>query len=128
LLADQVLLLHQGRHDNTRMRVVAVVLAAGEGSRMGGPKALLRVGPLNFLDMCLRALDRPRVGAAVVVVGHRAAEVRALVPPRGTPTVVENPAYGTGMLSSVLAGLDAAAALAADAVLLHPVDHPRVEV
>ena len=40
--------------------------------------------------------------------------------------MVVNAAYDEGMLGSVLAGLDAAEAAGADAVLLHPVDHPLV--
>lgn len=108
------------------MRVVAVVLAAGEGSRMGGPKALLRLGRVSFLEACLAALERPRVAASVVVVGPRAEDVRALVDP-ARARLVENAAYRAGMLSSVHAGLDAAEAWAADAILLQPVDHPLVE-
>ena len=40
--------------------------------------------------------------------------------------MVVNEAYEDGMLGSVVAGLDAAEADGADAVLLHPVDHPLV--
>jgi CTP:molybdopterin cytidylyltransferase MocA len=109
------------------MRVVAVVLAAGEGRRLGGPKALLRLGARSFLEACLQALDRPGVDGRVVVVGHRAEEVQALVPAGGAVRVVTNARYHEGMLTSVHAGLGAAEALGADALLLHPVDHPLVE-
>jgi nicotine blue oxidoreductase len=108
------------------MRVVAVVLAAGEGRRLGGPKALLRMGPRSFLEACLSLLDRPGLAGRVVVIGHRAEEVRALVP-AGAAQVVTNALYADGMLSSVHAGLDAAEAMGAEAVLFHPVDHPAVE-
>jgi nicotine blue oxidoreductase len=109
------------------VRVVAVLLAAGEGRRVGGPKALLRLGGATFLEACLRALDRPGVAARVVVAGHEASRVEAAVPAGPGVTVVRNEGYRAGMLSSVLRGLDAAEALEADALLLHPVDHPRVE-
>ncbi|HEX9186354.1 MAG TPA: NTP transferase domain-containing protein, partial [Vicinamibacteria bacterium] len=37
------------------MRITAVVLAAGEGRRLGGPKALLSIGGTSFLARaCLR--------------------------------------------------------------------------
>jgi molybdenum cofactor cytidylyltransferase len=39
---------------------------------------------------------------------------------------VVNEAHDDGMLGSVVAGLDAAEARGADAILLHPVDHPLV--
>ena len=107
-----------------RMRIVAVVLAAGEGRRMGGPKALLRIGPQSFLARAADILARPGVAEVVAVLGHEAERVRAEagVPPEVATEV--NPRYREGMLTSVRAGLDAAAARGADAVLLHPVDHP----
>ena len=104
-----------------------MLLAAGEGRRVGGPKALLRLGGATFLEACLRALDRPGVAARVVVTGHDASRVEAAVPAGPGVSVVRNEGYREGMLSSVLRGLDAAEALEADALLLHPVDHPRVE-
>lgn len=109
------------------MRVVAVVLAAGEGRRMGGPKAILRLGGRSFLECCLDGLDRPGIAERVVVVGHRADDVRALLPAPVPVHVVVNERYGQGMLSSVIAGLDRAESVGADAVLLHPVDHPLLE-
>ena len=109
------------------MTVLAVLLAAGAGRRMGGPKALLRLGQVSFLEACLAALLRDGVGGAVVVVGHEAGRVRAAVPARPDVAVAENAEYARGMLSSVRCGLDAAEAAGADAILLHPVDHPLVE-
>jgi nicotine blue oxidoreductase len=115
------------QHHNTRVRVVVVLLAAGEGRRMGGPKALLQVGGTTFLESCLRRLDRPGVAARVVVTGHQAGRVAAAVPAAPGLSVVHNVDYRAGMLSSVLRGLEAAEELGADALLLHPVDHPQVE-
>src|SRR5262245_41827741 len=109
------------------VRVVAVLLAAGEGRRMGGPKALLRLGGETFLEACLRKLDRPGVAARVVVIGHEADRVAAAVPAAPGVTMVRNDGYRAGMLSSVLCGVDAAESQGADALLLHPVDHPWVE-
>jgi len=109
------------------VRVVAVVLAAGAGRRIGGPKALLPAGGgATFLARVARDLHRPGVAAVLAVVGHGAREVQEAggLPP-GVELVV-NPRPDDGMLGSVIAGLDAAAARGADAVLLHPVDHPFV--
>lgn len=109
------------------MRVIAVLLAAGEGRRMGTAKALLRVGQESFLEACVRALSRPGVEGVVVVLGHQAERVRALLPATPAVTAAMNPRYRDGMLGSVHAGLDAAEARGADAILLHPVDHPWAE-
>jgi CTP:molybdopterin cytidylyltransferase MocA/predicted O-methyltransferase YrrM len=110
-----------------RMRVVAVVLAAGEGRRMGGPKALLPLGETTFLAHACRLLARPGVASVVAVVGAEAERVRAGAGLPPGATVVVNDRWREGMLSSVGRGLDAAEAGGADAVLLHPVDHPLVQ-
>jgi CTP:molybdopterin cytidylyltransferase MocA len=111
------------------VKIVAVVLAAGEGRRIGGPKALLRIGAETFAARACARLDRPSVQAVVVVLGHEAERVRreAGLPP--AVGVVVNARYReTGMLGSVRCGLDAAEAQGADALLLHPVDHPLTAV
>ena len=110
------------------VRIAAVVLAAGRGRRAGGPKALLRVGGVTFLDRVASLLARPGVELLVVVLGHEAERVRGESSlPAGTVVVV-NHAHDDGRLGSVLAGVDAAAAAGAEAILLHPVDHPLVAV
>jgi CTP:molybdopterin cytidylyltransferase MocA len=109
------------------MRLVAIVLAAGEGRRMGGPKALLRAGDETFLARVARGLARPGVAAVMAITGHQAGRVAAEAGLPPEVALVENPRHREGMLSSVLRGLDAAEAAGADAVLLHPVDHPWVE-
>src|SRR5688572_14679962 len=106
------------------MRVVAVVLAAGEGRRMGGPKALVRLQDTTFVERCVARMRRPGVTEVVVVVGPLSDRVAALLP---GVTCVSNPRAADGMLGSILCGLDAADERAAEAVLLHPVDHPLVE-
>lgn len=109
------------------MRIVAVVLAAGEGRRMGGPKALLRLDRETFLERVCTELARPAVCSVVVVLGAEAERVRREARiPEGVVVVV-NDAWRDGMLSSVWRGLDAAEARGAEALLLHPVDHPFVE-
>jgi CTP:molybdopterin cytidylyltransferase MocA len=109
------------------MRLAAVILAAGEGRRAGGPKALLRAGSETFLARAVRLYSRPGVDVVLAVLGHQAGRVAAEAGLPAGLTLVENPRHGEGMLSSILCGLDAAQAAGADAVLVHPVDHPLVE-
>ena len=108
------------------VRIAAVVLAAGRGQRVGRPKGLLRIGAVTFLERAAALLARPGVASLVVVLGHEASRVRAAVPLPAGAIVVVNEDYDEGMLRSVVAGLDAADAAGADAILLHPVDHPLV--
>ena len=111
----------------TAMRIHALILAAGRGTRMGGPKALLTLDGETFLARVARLLFRPGVDRVTAVVGHEADRVlrEAALPP-DVATIV-NLRYADGMLTSILAGLDHAEAAGADAVLVHPVDHPLVE-
>jgi CTP:molybdopterin cytidylyltransferase MocA len=105
----------------TAIRIHALILAAGRGARVGGPKALLTLDGETFLARVARLLRRPGVERVTAVLGHEADRVRgeaALPPDVG---VVVNARYAEGMLTSILAGLDDAEAAGAD--YLHPVDH-----
>lgn len=109
------------------MTIAGIVLAAGEGRRMGGPKALLRVQGVSFLARTASILARPGVTCIIAVLGHEAGRVaREGGLPEGVITV-ENAGYRQGMLGSVLRGLAEAEARGAEAILVHPVDHPLVD-
>ncbi|HEX9188839.1 MAG TPA: nucleotidyltransferase family protein [Vicinamibacteria bacterium] len=107
------------------VRVVAILLAAGEGRRMGGPKALLRLGGATLLARGSTLFAEAGL-PVVAVLGAEASRVRAEAGiPEGVFVVV-NERWPEGMLTSVWCGLDAAGTLGADAVLVHPVDNPLV--
>src|SRR5688500_9331510 len=75
------------------VRIAAVVLAAGRGQRAGGPKALLRAGPVTFLERAASLLARPGVGPVIVALGHEAARVRDGASLPADAIVVVNEAY-----------------------------------
>lgn len=108
------------------MPIAGIILAAGEGRRMGCPKALLRTGGETFLARTARLLSAAGADPVIAVLGHEAGRVEseAGLPPG--VIVKRNRRHREGMLTSVLAGLDAAEAALAGALLLHPVDHPLV--
>ncbi|MEV4420257.1 nucleotidyltransferase family protein [Patulibacter sp. NPDC049589] len=89
-------------------RTVAVVLAAGEGRRFGGPKQL---APLHDRPLLRHALDAvlgcDAVDAVVVVLGARHEEVRAGVDLTGVRVVI-NDAWASGPTGSLRAGVRAA--------------------
>ena len=109
------------------VRVATIVLAAGEGRRMGGPKALLPLAGGSFLSHLCQVFSRAGATPVIAVLGAQASRVarEAALPP-GVAVAV-NERWRDGMLTSVWRGLDAAEAAGAEAVLLHPVDHPLVE-
>ena len=108
------------------MRILAVVLAAGEGRRMGGPKALVAAEAGTFLARACAALGRPSVGRVIAVLGAEAARVASEAGLSAAVSVCVNEGWRDGMLTSVWAGLDAAEAAGAEAILVHPVDNPFV--
>jgi molybdenum cofactor cytidylyltransferase len=111
----------------TAMRIHAIILAAGRGARMGGPKALLTLDGETFLARVARLLHRPGVERVTAVLGHEADRVRREAElPTNVLTIV-NERHAEGMLTSIWAGLDDAETAGADAVVVHPVDHPLID-
>lgn len=104
-------------------RVVAVVLAAGESRRYGSLKLLAPLEGRPLLQHSLDAANDSTLSEVILVVGHAADEVIATVR-LGRAHIVVNEAYASGQLSSLRAGLRAAAG--ADAVVVILGDQPRV--
>jgi molybdenum cofactor cytidylyltransferase len=109
--------------------IVAIVLAAGESSRMGRPKALLPVGGMRFIDRIVKTLRTTGVGEILVVLGHNAGELRQKISDLPI-TILVNSDYKKGQLSSLIVALRyiEAANMARDVegILVHLVDHPYI--
>ena len=105
------------------MDIAAIVLAAGESSRMGRPKPLCDFGNRPALELVLDACGRAGL-LRVVVLGHAAQEIQSKVKFGGAKVVV-NPNYAKGQTSSLQAGLRALPPNTA-AFLLFPADHPLI--
>jgi molybdenum cofactor cytidylyltransferase len=106
-------------------RVAAVVLAAGESSRMGRNKLHLPWGETTVLGRTLASIRAAAIHSTLLVSGHEPEPVRALAVAAGIP-VVHNPDYRSGMLSSVQAAARRLA-LEIDALLVMLGDQPLVE-
>ncbi|WOQ69776.1 nucleotidyltransferase family protein [Microbacterium limosum] len=103
--------------------IAGVVLAAGAGSRFGGPKALARDSDGEaWIALAVEVLREGGCAPVVVTLGASADHAQALVPANAEPVRVE--AWTRGLSASVAAGLDAAAAHEVDAVVVMPVDTP----
>ncbi len=93
---------------------------------MGFPKPLLSLGPgaETFIARTLR-LILPAVERIVIVLGAHAERIRATIPGDARITIVENPNYIDGQLSSLKIGLGALAP-ETSAAMVHLADHPLV--
>jgi nicotine blue oxidoreductase len=101
------------------VKVAGLVLAAGAGTRLGAPKALLRVGSQTLAERAVGVLRDGGCDPVVIVVG---AQPLALEGAR----VVDNPDWATGMGSSLRTGLDALLVEPVEAVVVTLVDMPGV--
>jgi len=107
-------------------RSAGLLLAAGQGRRMGRPKALIEV---DGVPLAIRALDALRDGGVhplFVVVGAAADEVAALLP--ADAEIVRAPDWQDGMGASLRAGLAALEEIRPPpiSVVVHLVDLPGV--
>jgi molybdenum cofactor cytidylyltransferase len=88
-------------------RVGAVVLAAGRGSRMGGPvKQLATIAGVPLARRAAAAAVASRATPVVVVTGHAADDVGCALAGLDV-TVVHNPDFADGLSTSLRAGLAA---------------------
>ncbi len=108
-----------------RMRVAPVVLAAGQSTRMGAPKALLRKGVETSLGRIVRTARAAGAKPVVVVLGaHKWWVQHATAREITGARIVVNPRPEAGRTSSLKVAL--AAAGDPDVTLVWPVDHPDV--
>jgi CTP:molybdopterin cytidylyltransferase MocA len=89
------------------LNIGAIVLAAGEGARMGSiPKALIQMEGIPLIEHMLRALSEAGVAEMLVVTGHHHALIEPVL--KDYPVqIVRNPDPALGQPSSVRLGLEA---------------------
>ncbi|MFC7587485.1 NTP transferase domain-containing protein [Nonomuraea antimicrobica] len=99
-------------------KVAGLLLAAGSGSRLGQPKALLEYEGERLVDRGIRLLEEGGCHPVVVVLGAATVQVRRAV-------TVRNPDWASGMGSSLRVGL-AALPEEAESVVVALVDQPLI--
>jgi molybdenum cofactor cytidylyltransferase len=120
-----------------RLRIVAVVLAAGTASRMGGrPKCLLQRDGQTLLNRLLTALENAGIDETVLVLGHKADIIQASLSSRAPATLrgphrpamrihqLMNPQPTDGQNSSLHLGLAKAQSLQAQWLMVALADQP----
>jgi len=111
-------------------RLGGVVLAGGEGKRMGSvPKAGLQIGGETLLERAVRSLRQGGCETIVAILPAGHAELVDLAARAGV-TVLFNPAPLDGMFSSARIGLTHLLTEHANVavIVIFPVDHPQIQV
>jgi CTP:molybdopterin cytidylyltransferase MocA len=101
------------------MAVAGVLLAAGNGSRLGQPKATVRLAGSTLAERGVELLRAGGASPVIVVTGAVPVEIP------GVPAV-HNPDWITGMGSSLVTGLRALASGDAGAAVIALADQPLV--
>ena len=106
-------------------RVAAVVLAAGQSTRMGAENKLIaEIGGVPLVRKTVDAVCDSSASPILVVVGHMRREVCAAL--EGAPvTFVANPDFASGLASSLKAGVRALPS-DSDGVIILLGDMPRI--
>jgi len=108
--------------------IPGIVLAGGKSSRMSRPKALLPVGANGetFLDRVTRTLLDGGVDEVLVVVGADAEVIRRHATQTPRVSLVDNPDYEQGQLTSLLAALRRIDRSASSGALVTLIDVPLI--
>jgi molybdenum cofactor cytidylyltransferase len=111
--------------------VRAVVLSAGESSRMGSPKAALRAPDgRSFVARIVDAFREAGIEDVTIVTGRHHDAIVAAMDRDSSPTlprVARNPDPSRGQLSSLWIGMDAAVDADTEALLVTLVDVPMID-
>jgi molybdenum cofactor cytidylyltransferase len=106
--------------------VAGLILAAGESTRMGSPKALLEFQGETFLDRLIATFSQ-FCDPVVAVLGCGASEIRAGLKHPERALFARNVDYRLGQLSSMQCGLRMLLQQDMEGVLFTLVDHPNVQ-
>ena len=105
--------------------IAGIVLAAGASRRLGRPKQLLPLGGRPLLEWVLDAARGARLAQLVLVLGHEAEMIQAVVN-HADFDIILNKRHAEGMSRSLRLGLDAARPDIMAAVVLTG-DQPFIE-
>ncbi len=119
---DRIYRISQDDHVTSCKSCAAILLAAGQSTRMGAFKPLLPFGNKTVIECCIDYLREGGVETIVVVLGHRAEELRRKI--TGV-TFAVNPDPSSEMGASIAAGVEQLPATA-EAALIALSDHPAV--
>ena len=111
----------------SKQRIACVVLAAGDSKRMGKPKALLKIGPLVFLETIFNLLDEAKYDPIITVLGNDFKEIFQAIQKKRKILFLRNQFPEKGQLYSIQCGLKHVPG-DVPGCLVALVDHPLVSL
>ena len=105
--------------------ISAIILAAGEGKRIGTTKALLNWGNENLINYQINSLSHKSITEKIVVVGSESEKVKKSIF-KNEVKIAENNDYLSGKTTSIKKGISYIGNDQND-ILLIAVDQPRTE-
>lgn len=120
-----------GERSSKSASVAGIVLAAGEGKRLGGNKALLEIGGITSLERVATCMLGAGCDPVVIVGGAEAERVREAASRLGVQFAL-NTNWRTGQFSSLKTGVSAVlserkTAVVVPGAVVALVDHPLVK-
>jgi molybdenum cofactor cytidylyltransferase len=101
-----------------------LILAAGESSRIGSPKALLKIGDETFAECIARKAKEAGIQSIYIVTGRDDEEIKKQLP--SDFHFVKNEDYIRGQISSLQEGIRHVPN-DSDGILVWPVDQPLIK-
>jgi molybdenum cofactor cytidylyltransferase len=111
----------------SRQRIASVILAAGNSSRMGKPKALLKIGPLVFLETIFNLLGESKFDPIITVLGKDFKEIFQSIQKKRKILFLRNQFPEKGQLYSIQCGLKHVPGDVPGSLIVL-VDHPLVSL
>ena len=108
-----------------KKKLAAIILAAGDSTRMGRPKALLPLGKDTFLSRIVNLAIADGLDPVKIVVGRHAVEINEALADLSASLII-NMQPELGQLSSLRLGLDSLPE-EVDGAVVFLVDHPFVK-
>ncbi len=104
--------------------VTALILAAGQGKRLGGVKPLLTHETATLIELVIANYRASKVNNIILVLGHEARRVVQKIPLAGLKVVI-NPTPSLGMSASIQRGM-AHLATRSEAIMIAMGDMPLI--
>lgn len=106
------------------MGVEAILLSAGESSRMGKPKAVLEWFGITLVEAQIKSLIEGGADRVIIVTGAHHHEIAEALPKLPNVVIANNPDWGLGKTTSIKTGLHHLSSECQTIIVL-AVDQPR---